>query len=280
MFVRNRKSAFTLIELLVVIAIIAILAAILFPVFAQAREKARQITCVSNEKQMGLALMQYVQDNDEYLPMSQFQDSTGSNHDWAAVVQPYVKNGLMTGTGYTTGQGGIWQCPSFPTNQVDNYGIHDQLCPPWYNLAAAGGPYTVHSIGAIDQPASVIIVLEKGQAASPNWAGPGFYSGEDGWEGNGYFDNSGTCANPTTTDSGSSTSFDWDDPIGAAQSAQTLAEDTTIGEGTWDGPGSNPRFRHQGMCSSLFADGHVKPIRKGQMSWCEYIYSPGIVQVW
>ena len=64
---RNRRG-FTLIELLVVIAIIAILAAILFPVFAQAREKARQTTCLSNMKQMGTAIMMYVQDYDEVTP--------------------------------------------------------------------------------------------------------------------------------------------------------------------------------------------------------------------
>ena len=63
------RLGFTLIELLVVIAIIAILAAILFPVFAQAREKARQISCISNEKQIGLAALQYTQDYDELMPL-------------------------------------------------------------------------------------------------------------------------------------------------------------------------------------------------------------------
>src|SRR5580692_11602263 len=65
---RSKSHAFTLIELLVVIAIIAILAAILFPVFAQAREKARQITCTSNVKEIGLAWLMYVQDYDELFP--------------------------------------------------------------------------------------------------------------------------------------------------------------------------------------------------------------------
>src|SRR5437899_3579592 len=65
---KTTKRAFTLIELLVVIAIIAILAAILFPVFAQAREKARQASCISNLKQIGMGIMQYVQDFDETYP--------------------------------------------------------------------------------------------------------------------------------------------------------------------------------------------------------------------
>ncbi|HVK04433.1 MAG TPA: DUF1559 domain-containing protein [Armatimonadaceae bacterium] len=86
----SRKSlGFTLIELLVVIAIIAILAAILFPVFAQAREKARAISCLSNTKQMGLGVMQYSQDYDEYNPPVWQQDGT---RPWWQKLDPYTKN--------------------------------------------------------------------------------------------------------------------------------------------------------------------------------------------
>src|SRR5690242_71979 len=65
---KTRRTGFTLIELLVVIAIIALLAAILFPVFGRARENARRSSCASNFKQVGLGLLQYIQDNDEYFP--------------------------------------------------------------------------------------------------------------------------------------------------------------------------------------------------------------------
>jgi len=85
----HRKSGFTLIELLVVIAIIAILAAILFPVFAQAREKARAISCVSNMKQLGTSVAMYVQDYDETFPIGT-PDAWWPS--WPTLVQPYVKN--------------------------------------------------------------------------------------------------------------------------------------------------------------------------------------------
>lgn len=91
------RKGFTLIELLVVIAIIAILAAILFPVFAKAREKARQSSCLSNLKQIGLATLQYVQDYDEVLPAHQRQ---GRSMTVQTQIQPYLKNMQ------------IWVCPS------------------------------------------------------------------------------------------------------------------------------------------------------------------------
>ena len=86
-----RRNAFTLIELLVVIAIIAILAAILFPVFGRARESARKSSCLSNTKQIGLGFMQYFQDYDERFPMT--KNTSGEELPWAqASMQPYLKS--------------------------------------------------------------------------------------------------------------------------------------------------------------------------------------------
>lgn len=108
----QRRSAFTLIELLVVIAIIAILAAILFPVFAQARDKARQTACLSNQKQIGTALMMYAQDYDETLPSAPYSGLIAdpdalAGWNWALWVpklHPYVKN-------YQ-----VFACPNGPIN--------------------------------------------------------------------------------------------------------------------------------------------------------------------
>ena len=120
----SKKSGFTLIELLVVIAIIAILAAILFPVFAQARAQARKTTCLSNTKQIGLSVLMYVQDYDEQLPLLYVKDTSGNSSDfwlagtasvqaWQNLVQPYTKNwglfvcpdGGMTSTNVTATTG-------------------------------------------------------------------------------------------------------------------------------------------------------------------------------
>lgn len=102
----NRASAFTLIELLVVIAIIAILAAILFPVFAKARDKARQATCQSNMKQIGLGILQYAQDADETLPPASFKNGSFVT-GWDLMSAAYMGSGVRRG-----GTPGIFLCPN------------------------------------------------------------------------------------------------------------------------------------------------------------------------
>ncbi len=101
------RRGFTLIELLVVIAIIAILAAMLFPVFARAREKARQSSCLSNVKQMTLAVMMYAQDYDETLPFAIGGPHMANLQSIFELLQPYQRNRQ------------IERCPSDPTGAID-----------------------------------------------------------------------------------------------------------------------------------------------------------------
>jgi prepilin-type N-terminal cleavage/methylation domain-containing protein/prepilin-type processing-associated H-X9-DG protein len=115
------RKGFTLIELLVVIAIIAILAAILFPVFAQAREKGRAASCLSNLKQIGTATMMYAQDFDEWLPGRGMQTDAGctaltQNTPWQVQILPYLKNA------------GVFVCPS--------------ASAPITSLGGCAGPFT------------------------------------------------------------------------------------------------------------------------------------------
>ncbi|BDI33211.1 hypothetical protein CCAX7_52620 [Capsulimonas corticalis] len=149
----KRASGFTLIELLVVIAIIAILAAILFPVFAKAREKARQISCASNLKQIGLGIMQYTQDNDENYPTG-----TGSlGQGWAGTVYPYVKST------------GVFKCPDDPqAGQVSGAGVVSYTVSYAGNLNflrtdGSGSPTDPHSgqsLASLSSPAKTVLLCE------------------------------------------------------------------------------------------------------------------------
>jgi prepilin-type N-terminal cleavage/methylation domain-containing protein/prepilin-type processing-associated H-X9-DG protein len=139
---RKNRTGFTLIELLVVIAIIAILAAILFPVFAQAREKARQTACVSNMKQLGLGLTMYAQDYDDNLPYGYMY---AANRKvwwwWQDSIRPYVKNET------------VYTCPSASPHSMEKSGrppgtpnplIRDYIA----NAAASAGDRGVWPTGA------------------------------------------------------------------------------------------------------------------------------------
>ena len=153
--VRTTSPAFTLIELLVVIAIIAILAAILFPVFAKAREKARQTSCLSNCKQMGLAFVQYNSDYDEMYPI---------NPEWKSRLQPYIKTTEIN------------RCPSRPHL-------------PWYygqgyniGVPAALGPFVQGLPGyyeaGVRRPSETILFPEWERCNSGPPVGPkGLFSG-------------------------------------------------------------------------------------------------------
>ena len=110
----RRIRGFTLVELLVVIAIIALLAAILFPVFARARENARRASCQNNLKQIMLGVAQYVQDYDERLPM-QYMESGVVAEGWQAVTFPYIKSGQL------------YQCPSVSKTPYANATTHPTL---------------------------------------------------------------------------------------------------------------------------------------------------------
>ena len=171
----ERKKAFTLIELLVVITIIAILAAILFPVFARAREKARTSSCQSNLKQLGLAVHQYVADYDERFPRPIFDvDGSGNvsagDYTWRAVLLPYIKNRQ------------IYVCPSAPGQNAFVYDT-DGIDVESSGVRSAGYAWNcIHTDpgsptppggqpdAAVVDPAGTILITDSGGGARLTYA--------------------------------------------------------------------------------------------------------------
>jgi prepilin-type N-terminal cleavage/methylation domain-containing protein/prepilin-type processing-associated H-X9-DG protein len=240
----SNRSAFTLIELLVVIAIIAILAAILFPVFAQAREKARQTSCVANTRQMGIALSMYAQDNEGY-PMMGSLSTADPRTRWPDYIYPYVKNE------------GLFSCPSKPEDLEGKAWAHLPKTSPvryggyGYNfqylgnsrLATATSPNL--PFGALDseivRPAETIAISDTNGVRK-----------DDGTVSEGQY----TIDPPLPSERGSGKASGYYGN-GSAECGS-------------DKPGlpgcrSLPHERHNGMVSVVFADGHAKAMQLKQM---------------
>src|SRR5687767_9305300 len=183
----TRKLGFTLIELLVVIAIIAVLAAILFPVFAAAREKARQATCLSNNKQITAGTLMYAQDYDEMLPLGSYlMPGMTFAVTWQDLVEPYLKVGsgpdFRPNAPATRKETAFWICPSFSNKQIPmqpgdprpgpfdpafytsglSYINNGNYMPTMHRLNLARGwfPGIPSSLARLESPAQAVIVTE------------------------------------------------------------------------------------------------------------------------
>jgi prepilin-type N-terminal cleavage/methylation domain-containing protein/prepilin-type processing-associated H-X9-DG protein len=250
-----RAHAFTLIELLVVIAIIAILAAILFPVFAQAREKARQTSCVSNLKQLSLGMLMYAQDYDETLPQWQWdhQYSAGSLNKnngttlWWNAIYPYVKNVQVFACPsqrytYDITQDGHWGWFTKPKTeaQLASFGIN----PVFLHAKIGYGAnepitYSYPALASLSKPADALLLADMATSLT-------------GWEGSDTYDpnNPAKPANSyrikrVAYSEGYGDAAYWSSPskfdVGPFNSA-------------WD----TSYTRHPGGQNIAFGDGHVK----------------------
>jgi prepilin-type N-terminal cleavage/methylation domain-containing protein/prepilin-type processing-associated H-X9-DG protein len=163
---RAMVKAFTLIELLVVIAIIAILAAILFPVFAQAREAARKTTCLSNLKQLGVGMLMYAQDYDEQAVPWNLRDRNRNQYDqfkvslsWDRLIQPYIKNNAL------------FACPSDSGSTRPVLPGHGLVVRSYTYPGSIGGGWCPWSppraMAAIPMPSITVVLLERDNCGQP-----------------------------------------------------------------------------------------------------------------
>jgi prepilin-type N-terminal cleavage/methylation domain-containing protein/prepilin-type processing-associated H-X9-DG protein len=280
------SRGFTLIELLVVIAIIAILAAILFPVFAQAREKARQTSCISNLKQIGLATMQYAQDYDETYMNGWHPDGGSGAYTgvdmWRISLLPYLGLHTTVQTNadlYNKPDWANWNinnvlsCPDAPTSQnygPTSYGYNTTAMTNGWNDALGGSSpqqYNGLTMAALFAPAHTMAfcdaaeVWDNGasQAADPHYGDADANTAQEctNYQSNNGANATGNCGgwnmNPSVWIA-VGTSVDWS--VGVPGSASD-----------WAANGDRRPFpRHSKMIDCSFADGHVKAVQANALN--------------
>jgi len=270
------RRAFTLIELLVVIAIIAILAAILFPVFAQAKEAAKKTLDLAQTKQHGLGLHMYATDNDDAFPRTVYLTNIvlwgwQTPHTWREAILPYVKNGEKIyqdgATTQTFAEGGIWSTPAKPTGRGVYQG-NNALMPGWCQWDNAAGsnrcdqnanatptgnsPFPSVTVTALDAPAQIAATWTVG--INPDWGASGDVADSSWWWWGG--------AQWPPKFSGPTSNEQWDL------------------DANWFPTWEMPRYRYSGGLNSAFGDGHAKFIKKGTFNWCKYVYVAGHPTNW
>ena len=222
MCTRRGQYAFTLIELLVVIAIVAILAAILFPVFQKVRENARRAGCQANEKQLGLAATQYVQDSDEMYPPTG-SNNCGANGNFFSAIYPYVKS---AGVYKCPDDGSAWGSSYLVNDNIDTYtGDYQDL----YGYCPGGGPTPIGvKLSQVVSPSASVMALEGSVNRDP----PGGYGAGN------------------QADASRGLDYNFYLPYWFSTRILTRANMLTSGNGPWHG--SHDKI------NLLFIDGHVK----------------------
>jgi len=284
----NRK-AFTLIELLVVIAIIAILAAILFPVFAQAREKARQTSCLSNMKQLGTAILMYAQDYDETYPQAYYYKnntpttnggSAGGYVTWTVTINPYIKS-IQLFVCPSDANRGLQPdnpvCANF--NDVNTPGCEAQVprlsyLPNSAIMPRKRGPQdapNVVPLAAVDETASVIAMAEMTNHLNCIFLGS---------SGQGNTERRNKSHRPVNAIMRSAGGGQWAgqsvaDTTGAIYGVTKVAAEGPEG---WGGPGDSGAITNASGCRGSAADGglHIRFMEPGRHSGgSNYTYADG-----
>ena len=281
-----KKSAFTLIELLVVIAIIAILAAILFPVFGRARENARRASCQSNLKQIGLGFQQYAQDYDGWtMGSGVFVRPNGGGgayyHSWPSILFPYVKSDQL------------FSCPSGEEAKTNRAVLGPASTRTYCGLAQSDGSMSDGDLDVFDQAMKGKLSYGMNAILSTSWTTPGFDSigssptvsnwapGPNGAK-TGYLNPRSSASlgvfepevgDPTGVirifDSWGGVAGQTDCSTNVGNSLRAISEETRTDRFLNDAP-SKVASRHFDGFNALFGDGHVKFRRWGSTAASEW----------